>query len=88
MRSNTRTNLGHRCSKWTNSFGGAADNFGSGATRSVGASYHPAPAQVSGGFMSEDRQNPGGPHYVTNNGFGGLKWLIKPDIVFTHGTSL
>jgi len=43
---------------------------------------------VSGGFMSEDRQNPGGPHYVTNNGFGGLKWLIKPDIVFTHGTSL
>jgi len=40
---------------------------------------------VWGGFMSEDQQNPGGPHQVTNNGFGGLTWLIKPDIVFTGG---
>ena len=70
------------------SFGGAAGNFGSGATRSVGASCHLRPVRVSGRFMSEDRQNPGGPHYVTNNGFGGLKWLIKPDVVFTHGTLL
>jgi hypothetical protein len=29
-----------------NSFGAAAGNFGSGATRSVGASYHPGPADI------------------------------------------
>ena len=83
-----KNELGPPLLEMDNSFGGAAGNFGSGATRSVGASYYLGPVRVSGGFMSEDRQNPGGPRYVTNNGFGGLKWLITRDIVFTHGTSL
>lgn len=50
-----------------------------------GVGFRIGPVRVSGGFMSEDQQNPGGPHQVTNNGFGGLTWLIKPDIVFTGG---
>lgn len=102
-----------------NSFGGVAGNFSSGATRSVGASYHVGGAdlggvyghrniltgtaylsdsyymvgagyrigsvRVSGGFMSEDLQNPAAPHQVTNNAFGGLAWSIRPDLVFTGG---
>jgi predicted porin len=83
-----KNELGPPLFEMDNSVSAAAGNFGSAATRSVGANYHLRPVRVSGRFMFEDRQDPGGPHYVTNNGFGGLMWLIKPDIVFTHGTSL
>jgi predicted porin len=48
----------------------------------VGASYKIGPVRLSGGFMSEDLQNPATPHQVTNNGFGGLSWTITPTLVF------
>lgn len=101
------------------SFGGVAGNFSSGATRSVGGSYSLGPVdvgglyghrniltgtsylgdtyymggvgyrigslRVSGGFMSEDLENPAAPHQVTNNGFGGITWTIKPGVIFYGG---
>ncbi|NIF78787.1 porin [Paraburkholderia sp. Cy-641] len=51
----------------------------------AGAAYQIGPVRVSGGFMSEDQQNPNAAHQVTNNAFGGLAWSIKPDLVFTGG---
>jgi len=48
----------------------------------VGASYQLGPVRVSGGFMSEDQQNEGTPHMVTNNGFGGIAWTVTPYLVF------
>jgi len=50
-----------------------------------GIGYRIGPVRVSGGFMSEDLQNPGSPHQVTNNAFGGIAWTIKPDLVFNGG---
>jgi predicted porin len=50
-----------------------------------GVGYRIGPVRVSGGFMSEDLQNPAGPHQVTNNAFGGLAWTITPSIVFDGG---
>ncbi|MFM0167876.1 porin [Paraburkholderia sediminicola] len=51
----------------------------------AGAAYRIGPVRVSGGFMSEDLQNPAAPHQVTNNAFGGISWTIRPDIVFDGG---
>ncbi|WP_133648728.1 porin [Paraburkholderia flava] len=48
----------------------------------VGAGYRIGPVRLSGGFMSEDLQNPAAAHQVTNNGFGGLSWTITPVLVF------
>lgn len=48
----------------------------------VGAAYAIGPVRVSGGFMSEDLQNPAAPHQLTNNGFGGLSWNVTPFVVF------
>lgn len=50
-----------------------------------GVGYRIGPVRVSGGFMSEDLQNPAAPHQVTNNAFGGLVWTITPSIVFDGG---
>jgi predicted porin len=61
-------------------------------TSYVGDSYYMAglawkigPVRVSGGFMSEDLQNPAAAHQVTNNAFGGLSWIVMPDLVFYGG---
>lgn len=61
-------------------------------TRYVGDSYYMGgvawkigPVRVSGGFMSEDLQNPASAHQVTNNAFGGIFWIILPDLVFDGG---
>ncbi len=48
----------------------------------VGASYQLGPVRLSGGFMSEDQENQGAPHTVTNNGFGGIAWTVTPYLVF------
>jgi predicted porin len=51
----------------------------------AGAAYRIGPVRVSGGFMSEDLQNPAAPHQVTNNAFGGISWTIRPDMIFDGG---
>lgn len=51
----------------------------------AGAAYKIGPVRLSGGFMSEDLQNPAAPHQVTNNAFGGLSWTITPDVIFDGG---
>ncbi|WP_321916216.1 MULTISPECIES: porin [unclassified Paraburkholderia] len=50
-----------------------------------GVAYSIGPVRVSGGFMSEDLQNPAAPHQVTNNAFGGLSWTILPNLIFDGG---
>ncbi|GAB5097746.1 porin [Caballeronia sp. HLA56] len=47
-----------------------------------GAAWQIGPVRLSGGFMSEDQENPASPHAVTNNGFGGLTWNITPFLIF------
>ncbi|HKR38790.1 MAG TPA: porin [Paraburkholderia sp.] len=49
------------------------------------AAYSIGPVRISGGFMSEDLQNPAAPHQVTNNAFGGLSWTILPNLIFDGG---
>lgn len=51
----------------------------------AGVAYNIGPVRVSGGFMSEDLQNPAAPHQVTNNAFGGLSWTIRPNLIFGGG---
>ncbi|RKR31585.1 porin [Paraburkholderia sp. BL17N1] len=51
----------------------------------AGVGYRIGPVRISGGFMSEDQENPTAPHQVTNNAFGGLAWTIRPDIIFSGG---
>jgi predicted porin len=50
-----------------------------------GVGYRIGSFRVSGGFMSEDLENPAAPHQVTNNGFGGVTWTIRPDVIFYGG---
>ncbi|CAE6690757.1 hypothetical protein R69658_00026 [Paraburkholderia aspalathi] len=51
----------------------------------AGAAYKIGPVRLSGGFMSEDLQNPAAPHQVTNNAFGGISWTVTPDVIFDGG---
>ena len=51
-----------------------------------GVDFRIGPVRVWGGVISRDQQNPEGSHQVTINGFGGLTWLIKPDIVLRPAT--
>ncbi|WP_321782653.1 porin [Paraburkholderia sp. J94] len=51
----------------------------------AGAAYAIGTVRVSGGFMSEDLQNPAAPHQVTNNAFGGLSWSIQPYLILGGG---
>ncbi|WP_321904089.1 porin [Paraburkholderia tropica] len=51
----------------------------------AGAAYSIGPVRLSGGFMSEDLQNPAAPHQVTNNAFGGFSWNIQPYLILGGG---
>ncbi|MDQ7981047.1 porin [Paraburkholderia sp. SARCC-3016] len=57
-------------------------NFVGDSYYMLGAGYAIGPVRVSGGFMSEDLQNPAARHQTTNNGFGGLSWNVTPYLVF------